>query len=359
MSTAAPRQTIGSAVVMATLLASPQLHAAEGGMGDYLLGIAGPQAGYLPEPGTYVKYDHYNYDAWVDGGRNLKANRTQVLDYPSLGGGGQLGVKANIDARLQTRVNMSMAADIFTAMHVFDTKLAGGQPAVALIVPFINADLDLAASVDGTADVTLTTADGRSRRFVGSGTRFGATSFSTENMGDAIASGLVGWHQGSWHYTTGVNVYMPTGEYHKSDPVNAGRNYWAIEPNAAFTYLNMENGREFSAIAGWTFNDENRATDYDTGDELHLEWAAIQHLSKYAYVGLAGYAYQQTSGDSGDGAKLGAFKGQALAVGPVLGATLPLGGTRELVLNLRYYDELDTENRLQGDVLFMTAVMKL
>ena len=332
--------------------------AAEGGMGDYLLGIAGPQAGYLPEPGTYLKYDRFEYDAWIGGSRNLTANTTQVLGHPGPGGS-QLTVTANINAQLQSRTSITMAADIFTALHVFDTELAGGRPALGLIIPYVNADLDLAAAADSTANITLSNSQGYSRSFVGSGSRYGEAAFSTENMGDAIASGLVGWHQGSWHYTTGVNVYLPTGEYHESDPLNAGRNYWAIEPNAAFTYLNMQNGREFSAMAGWTFNDENPSTNYDTGDELHLEWAAIQHLSKHAYVGLAGYAYQQTSGDSGDGAVLGAFKGQALAVGPVVGATLPLGGSRELVLNLRYYDELDTENRMQGDAVFMTAAMKL
>jgi hypothetical protein len=345
------------AIVMSAVIASQHVQSAEGGMGVYLLGITGPQAGYLPEPGTYAKYDHYEYEAWTGGSSNLKANITQVLDHPGPGGG-QLTVTANIDARLQSRTSITMAADIFTALHVFDTELAGGKPALALIIPYINADLDLAAAADGAADITLSGSRGYTRSFVRSGAHYGEAAFSTENMGDAIASGVIGWHDGSWHYTTGVNVYLPTGEYHESDPVNAGRNYWAIEPNAAFTYLNMQNGREFSAMAGWTFNDENSATDYDTGDELHVEWAAIQHLSKHAYVGLAGYAYQQTSGDSGDGAKLGPFKGQALAVGPVVGATLPLGHAHELVLNMRYYDELDTENRMQGDAMFMTAAVK-
>ena len=60
-------------------------------------------------------------------------------------------------------------------------------------------------------------------------------------------------------------VIAPSGSYDRDRPVNAGRNYWAIEPSAALTYLNMQNGREFSAMAGWTFNDENPSTNWGRG----------------------------------------------------------------------------------------------
>lgn len=345
-----------SVALLSGAFASFTTHAAEGGLGVYLLGIAGPQAGYLPDPGNYVRYDNYSYEAWVSSGRGLVANRSVVLDHP-VPGGGRLSLTADANAYLQAKADVAISADIFTALHVFDAELAGGRPALALIIPYVNADMDLAASVDANATVTLTTPRGRDFTLVDNVSRRGGAAFGTDNMGDAILGGLVGWHEGRYHYTTGVNVYMPTGEYHEDDPLNAGRNYWAIEPNAAFTYLNEQNGRELSAALGWTFNDENPATDYDTGDELHLEWAAIQHLSQHFYVGIAGYAYQQTSGDSGSGAMLGAFKGQALAAGPVIGATIPLGKGHDLMLNARYYDELDTENRLRGDALFMTAIV--
>ena len=338
------------------LMATPLSWAAEGGYGDYLLGISGPQAGYLPDPGTYGRYDRYAYEAWSRTGQSLSAGREKVLDHPGPGGG-RLRLTSTAQVDLVARADVEMAADIFTAMHVFDDTLWGGHPALALIVPYVNADMDLDASFDALADVTLTTPRGRQRSLSHGISRNGSVSFGTENIGDAILGGLVGWHDGRFHYTTGLNVYMPTGEYHEDDALNAGRNYWAIEPNAAFTYLNEQNGREFSALAGWTFNDENPATHYDTGDELHLEWAAIQHLSQYFYVGLAGYAYQQTSGDSGRGAQLGAFKGQVLAAGPVVGATIPLDASHNLVLNARYYDEFDAENRLEGDALFMTAII--
>lgn len=341
---------------VACMLLSGQLHAAEGGMGVYLLGMTGPQAGYLPDPGTYGRYDHYQYEAWSRKAQSLSVTRSKVLDHPGPGGG-RLTLEATAKADVTARANIDMAADIMTAMHVFDTKVLGGHPAVALIVPYVDAGMDIEASVDGVADVTLSTARGRNYTLARDVSRNGTASFDTENVGDAILGGLVGWHDGRLHYTAGMNLYMPTGEYHVDDALNAGRNYWAIEPTAAITYLNEQNGREFSAALGWTFNDENTATNYDTGDELHLEWAAIQHLSQYAYVGVAGYAYHQTSGDSGRGATLGAFKGQVLAVGPVLGVTVPLSKNHNLMFNARYYDEFDAENRLEGDALFLTAIV--
>ena len=38
-------------------------------------------------------------------------------------------------------------------------------------------------------------------------------------------------------------------------------------------------------------------TDYTTGTEFHIEWALVHHLSKTLAVGIAGYHYQQVTGD--------------------------------------------------------------
>jgi hypothetical protein len=39
--------------------------------------------------------------------------------------------------------------------------------------------------------------------------------------------------------------------------------------------------------AGFTFNQTNTATDYKTGDEFHLEWAATKYLTKEFTIGNA------------------------------------------------------------------------
>ena len=50
--------------------------------------------------------------------------------------------------------------------------------------------------------------------------------------------------------------------------------------------------------AGFTFNGENPATDYKTGTEFHVDWALMQHVLKTFAFGIAGYRYQQITGDS-------------------------------------------------------------
>lgn len=43
------------------------------------------------------------------------------------------------------------------------------------------------------------------------------------------------------------------------------------------TWLDPKTGLELSAAAGFTFNGENRDTDYKTGAEFHVEWAVMEH----------------------------------------------------------------------------------
>jgi len=50
-------------------------------------------------------------------------------------------------------------------------------------------------------------------------------------------------------------------------------------------------------------NFENPATNCTYGQELHLDFIVGRHLPKGFAPGLAGYFYQQATGDSGNGAK--------------------------------------------------------
>lgn len=70
-------------------------------------------------------------------------------------------------------------------------------------------------------------------------------------------------------------------------------------------------------------------------------------LSKQLFVGLAGYAYQQVTDDSGQNPILGGFKGHILGVGPQIGYTFPVGDMQGF-LGLRGYGEFDAANRAPG-----------
>ena len=121
---------------------------------------------------------------------------------------------------------------------------------------------------------------------------------------------------------------------------------------------NINKGREFSGVLGFTFNGENLDTDYQTGIESHLELAYKQHLPNGLSVGVVGYAYQQLTGDSGGPNPLGDFKGRVFGLGPEVGYQLKAGG-RTLGLDLRWYHEFGARNWVEGDGVFFTLSLPL
>jgi len=109
--------------------------------------------------------------------------------------------------------------------------------------------------------------------------------------------------------------------------------------------LNPSTGREFSVVAGLSFSGKNTALDYRNGIDFHADWAASQFIGKSVHAGLVGYFYQQVTGDSGTGAKLGENKGTAIGIGPQIGFFFPAWEGYTSYLNLRGYADVYTENR--------------
>jgi hypothetical protein len=108
---------------------------------------------------------------------------------------------------------------------------------------------------------------------------------------------------------------------------------------------------------GVTFNAQNPATDYKTGNEFHFEWAAVQHFSPKLDAGLVGYYYQQLSGDSGEGAKA-PFKGRVAAIGATLGYNFEVEKV-PVSARLKYFHEFAAENRAEGDAVYLTLSVPL
>lgn len=322
----------------AALYPAGPAQAVEGGSGVYALGLVGPQAGILPEPGTYAGYNFYYYKG--DSTTNVSASR--MVQIPGTG----FELPAQLSGRVEAEVDSF--AHILSVTHVFKKELLGGQPGLSLWVPYVDTDL----SLTGNGVLSLTRPSGETVDIPLSG----SAELSEKGFGDTTVIGLLGWHAGYLHYTAMLNVYIPTGEYDKNNAVNPGRNHWAIDPMAAVTYLNEKIGLELSGAAGITFNFENSDTDYESGEEFHLDLAVMQHLSDKFRFGLVGYAYKQLSGDSGSGAP-DDFKGRVYGWGPVIGGTIPLGQKHNLFLNARYYNEFDAKNRLEGEVFLFTATV--
>jgi hypothetical protein len=95
---------------------------------------------------------------------------------------------------------------------------------------------------------------------------------------------------------------------------------------------------------------------YADGSGAIVDWAASQFVSKNAQIGLAGYFFQQLTGDSGTGAKLGDFKGRVAGVGPQIGFLFPVGA-HQGYLNLKAYKDFAAENRPEGYTAWVTLAI--
>jgi len=150
----------------------------------------------------------------------------------------------------------------------------------------------------------------------------------------------------------------PTGAYDVSRLANISTHHWAIDAGGGYTYLDAKKGREFSVVAGLTYNFENPDTDYRNGVDGHIDWAASQFFSERLHAGLAGYFYHQLGGDSGAPAALGDFKSRTNGIGPQVGYFFPVGSGKGYV-NLKGYWEFDARNRPEGWNAYLTVALPL
>ena len=155
-------------------------------------------------------------------------------------------------------------------------------------------------------------------------------------------------------------AYAPTGSYEVGRLANTGKNFWTVEPTVGFMYFGQKNGREASVFFGADFNTTNKATDYKTGTQIHLDSTFAQHFP--AAGGLVGlglnlFYYEQITGDSGSGATLGDFKGRTVGIGPVASYVTKLGG-HDTMAEFKWLHENSTSNRLQGDIVWLKVLYK-
>jgi hypothetical protein len=157
----------------------------------------------------------------------------------------------------------------------------------------------------------------------------------------------LGWQHGEFSQTIYVQAVTPTGRYETGFNPIIGLHRPGIDTGWAFTWANKATGLQLNGVLGVTFNFENTATDYRSGNEFHFEWAIGSQLAPGLVVGIVGYDYRQLTGDSGSGAVLGPFKGQMDAIG--LGASgTTVFGTMPVIINIRGYREFNAENRWEG-----------
>ena len=287
---------------------------AKEGADQYPNGSENWMAGALPPPGNYF----INYLGWYGG--ELKDGSGDAARLPDGRGGTARG---DVDA-------------VFNALRfikVTDLSLLGASWALHAIVPVVYQDADFAA----------------------------LGSDSVAGIGDIVVDPLIlGWHFGEWHFVFGLDIYLSTGKYSDDgNPSNdIGANYNSIEPAFAFTYLG-QNGVEVSAKLMYNIKAENDDTNYQSGDEFHMDYLVGYHMGPWAF-GVSGYYLKQTSDDEVDGRTVAEIpglwsrgrKGEVFAAGPSVNYKASNG----MMFIGQWQHEFDAENRFEGDKVWFKLV---
>lgn len=281
-------------VAVFALSGAHQVSAAEGGADYYLPGVYGNFGmADLPGPGNYF----LNYTIYQSGNIDKATkNGTEHVD-----------------------MDTKIAATVFAPVKLFDYELLGGHPLIGIGVPLMGYELE--ASPDTNA------------------TQWGMADIS-------LVAGL-SWKLDNWTIFAYELVNVPVGEYDVDKTVSLGFNYWAFDTNVSLTYDWPHLPVKLNNNLGYLFSTKNDDTHYQTGDSVHLDTTVEYDMTEKWQLGMSAYYYKQIEGDSGSGATLGGFKGEAFGYGPSIEYVFSMKPLA--VLQFIYLHDESTTNRLKDD----------
>jgi hypothetical protein len=288
-----------------------QAVAAEGGYSNYIPGTYGDFGMAMAPTETWtLRNDVYSYGADMD--ESVRSGNVEL------------------GADLDFLINFT------TLLYKPELELFGGQYATGILVPLVDAEIEVSLDLGPIGRETRDSASG---------------------LGDiALIPFALYWTEGKYHWSFAHFIVTPTGDYDTDNDINTSLNYWSFDTNFALTYLDEQKGRDWSFNVGHIYNTENDETDYQTGQELHLDVALNQFLSESFAIGLQGFYLKQITGDSGRGAKLGDFKAEAAGIGPALLWSRDIGN-QNVIFIAKWLHEFHAEKRLEGDHIYLSFVL--
>jgi hypothetical protein len=313
----------GLAVFLGGLLSAPTGAVAdENGVSFWLPGLFGSLAAAPQQPGWSVTAMEF-YDSVRAGGDIALSREISIGRFTT-------NLHADINASLNARIDLG----ILIPSYVFAQPVLGGQAAVSMMTLIGRVDTTLQGTIAGTLGPF-------------GFSKFGSRTDNVTAAGDLYPIFQLRWNEGVSNFMTYMTGDIPVGDYDRTSLSNLGIGHYALDGGVGYTYLNPQTGHEFSAVAGLTQNYINPYTNYQNGVDFHLDWGASQFLSKQLLVGAVGYVYDQLTGDSGSGDRVGPFRSRVVGVGPQIGYIFPLG-TSQGYVNLKGYGEFDAHDRPSG-----------
>lgn len=295
------KRNIGKAgMAMALAFGMSASYATEGGGSTYVAGADNYLMGAVPPPGLYILEFGNFYTA--DQLKDANGNNAPIPDFK---------VQAVVAA---TRVVWSTPL-----------QLLGGNVVVHSIFPLVNLTV-----------------------------KAGGMSQTKTGLGDiTFGPGLVHHYSENLHDVIGVDFVAPTGGYRLGDLANIGHNYWSIQPLYTMSYINASgfNG-DFKATLN--INQKNTATNYQSGTEFILDYAAGYAVAPGWVAGVSGYWYQQLSSDTQGGVTVPDSKGRGFAIGP----SVKFDNGKGWFLTAKVQKEFAERNRTQGTAVWLkTRIM--
>jgi hypothetical protein len=316
-------------MILAASLIPKASFADEGGVSFWLPGLYGSLAA-VPASAPGWALGTFLYNTSVTAGADVSTAREITI--------GRFNPTLNLN--LSANLNDDTAVLWVNPTYVFASPFLGGQASVG-IGGFVGYGR---TSLSGTV-----TASVGPFGFV----RSDRITDSVSGASDLYPQATLKWHQGVNNFMIYGTGDIPVGTYSSTSLANLGIGHGAADAGLGYTYLDTPTGHEFSAVAGFTYNLMNPSTNYKNGVDFHLDWGMSQFLSKQVLVGLVGYLYDQVSGDSGSGDKVGPFESRVIGIGPQIGYLFPVGDMQGYV-NFKAYGEFDARDRASGVNVWLT-----
>ena len=301
-------------VLGALVLFSSPASAVEGGTSPYLRGSANFMAGILPPGPALYLTDMY---AYMDGSTDAEVR----------------------NGLIESNVSYKANGQLLFATYTTDRTFLGARYGFGGALSYLNMKLhaDIGAPIGTIANL------------------------GNAGLGDSLLEPVaLGWDSGNWHWLGDLFVYIPTGEFHKGQ-LNVGRNFWAFMPQFSLTYFDPKAGWDASLTLTWVSMTENTATQYQSGDILHLEFSSGYHFTGLGgawEAGVAGNVMDQVAPDSGAGAKLGPLEAKAFGIGPIVTYSSKLNGV-PVAFSARWQHDVSATKTLGGNIVYVTATAVL
>jgi|SRR5580704_10143433 hypothetical protein len=322
----------GCALVLALVAAGvgvPSMaEADEGGVSFWLPGLFGSLAAAPLQSGMSLTAIEF-YDNVRAGGDVALAREVEIGQFKT-------ALRADINGQLNSRLDLGLLVPSYT----FEQRFLGAQATVSMMTIVGSVDTTLQGTISGTLGPF-------------GFSRFGSRTDNVLETGDLYPMFNLRWNAGVNNFMTYITGDLPAGDYDRTSLSNLGIGHYALDGGAGYTYLDPQNGHEFSAVAGLTNNYINPYTNYQNGIDFHLDWGASQFLTKQLLIGAVGYVYNQLTGDSGSGDHVGPFMSRVVGIGPQVGYIFALGD-KQAYLNLKGYGEFDYHDRPHGYNAWLT-----